>query len=492
MKNFLIILFCFSYNVINCQEYFSLSQPGSVKIINEQIEISQIPGEIYIQNYVENEITKWQKKGEFEKTVDFKVRVNENTREKKAQEFANEGLIKYKQEYAKTINLSSLQLGSYDADNETFLIHSDEFGDFALLVDISTAPDFKKNWKNIVIQNIDLNVNAEGVQLASLEFVNPNVGKTYIYDSKQISTYAFEDIQYNFGELEYAIDLQDKEASSNTKIVNRKSTVGASDVDINIPISQTKNENAFALIIGNEDYKSYQTGLLAEQNVYYAVKDAEIFKKYCEEAFGIPRANIIYITNAGVVRMTQAINQIQSVIKNSGGEAEVIIYYAGHGFPDEQTRKAFLIPVDVTGSNLEMAISLEDIYKKLTEFNSKKVVVFLDACFSGGGRDVGLLAARSVKVKPNDELLKGNLVVFTASTAEQSSLPYHDKQHGIFTYYLLKKLQETNGETTLGELDEYLRQEVSIRSPLINAKDQNPQTLVSPTLGDEWVGWKFK
>lgn len=474
------------------QVYSGLSEPGVAFIISDNISVEDLPAELYIKIYVEREIEEWQKKGEFEKTKDYQIRVNENTRKIRAQEFATVGLIKYKTEFAKTIDLNSLGLGSYDADNETFLIHSDKFGDFALQVDIETAPDFKRNWSNVQIQNIDLNVNAEEVQLAKLEFLNPENNKVYVYDSKQISTYAFEDIAYNFGELDYNIDLPDQTTTSNTNIVTRKSTVGSADVDLNIPKTEITNPNAFALIIGNEDYKSYQTGLQAEQNVYYAVNDAQIFKKYCEETLGIPRANIIFITNAGVVRMTQANNQIQSVIKNYGGEAEIIVYYAGHGFPDEQTKEAYLIPVDVTGSNLDMAISLKDMYRKLTEFNSKKVIVFLDACFSGGGRDAGLLATRGVKVKPKSELLSGNLIVFTASSAEQSSLPYHEKQHGIFTYFLLKKLQESNGDASLSELNKYVGQEVSIRSPLINAKDQNPQTLISPNVEDTWQNWKLK
>lgn len=489
----LILLYCFYLPFqVNSQICSSQSEPGVVSIIKDNISVEDLPVELFIKLYVESEIEEWQIKGEFEKTKDYQIRVNENTRKSRAQAFAAEGLMKYKAEYVMTIDLNSLDLGTYDADNETFLIHSDKFGDFALQVDIDTAPDFKRNWSNVKVQNIDLNVNAEEVQLAKLEFLNPENNKVYIYDSKQISTYAFEDIVYNFGHLDYNIDLTDQTNTSNTNIITRKSTVGSSDVDINIPKSPKSNPDAFALIIGNEDYKSYQTGLQVEQNVYYAVNDAQIFKEYCEETLGIPRANIIYVTNAGVVRMTQVINQIQSVIKNSGGEAEIIVYYAGHGFPDEQTKEAYLIPVDVTGSNLEMAISLKDVYRKLTEFHSKQVVVFLDACFSGGGRDAGLLAARGVKVKPKSELLNGNIVVFTASSAEQSSLPYHEKQHGIFTYYLLKKLQETKGDITLGDLDNFIGKEVSIRSPLINTKDQNPQTLVSPNVSDSWDSWKLK
>ena len=71
--------------------------------------------------------------------------------------------------------------------------------------------------------------------------------------------------------------------------------------------------------------------------------------------------------------------------------------------------------------------------------------MFLDACFSGGGRDQGLLAARGVKIKPKEESFLGNMVVFASSSGEEKSLPYEEKQHGLFTYFLLKKLKETKG-----------------------------------------------
>ncbi len=39
--------------------------------------------------------------------------------------------------------------------------------------------------------------------------------------------------------------------------------------------------------------------------------------------------------------------------------------------------------------------------------------------------------------------IRGNMVVFSASSAEQSALPFANEKHGMFTYYLLKKFQES-------------------------------------------------
>ncbi|RPH31470.1 MAG: caspase family protein [Bacteroidales bacterium] len=265
-----------------------------------------------------------------------------------------------------------------------------------------------------------------------------------------------------------------------------------SDIDIDIPAVATPNPFKFAMIIGNEDYSSYQTNLRTESNVEFAIHDAEIFKEYAIKVVGVPEENIIFIKNAKAMEMHRALNQLNAIAKNSNGKAELYAFYAGHGFPDEKTKEPYIMPVDVSGNDLQFALKLNDFYKKLTEFPTNRVTVFLDACFSGGGRDQGLIAARGVRVKPKATSLKGNIIVFAASTGDQSSLPYRDKQHGMFTYYLLKKLKETKGEINFNELSDYLSTEVGIRSVIINTKEQNPQTNISVELGDSWKFWKIK
>ena len=104
---------------------------------------------------------------------------------------------------------------------------------------------------------------------------------------------------------------------------------------------------------------------------------------------------------------------------------------------------------------------------------------------------VMMMAARGVKVKPKQDYFTGNMVVFTASSGEQMALPLESQQHGLFTYYLLKKLQESSGKVTYGELADYLSQKISIESLKVNQKEQDPQVQVSTTLETEWKNWKF-
>ncbi|PIX32524.1 MAG: caspase, partial [Bacteroidetes bacterium CG_4_8_14_3_um_filter_31_14] len=148
----------------------------------------------------------------------------------------------------------------------------------------------------------------------------------------------------------------------------------------------------------------------------------------------------------------QGIAWLNNLAKVDNGNAELIFYYSGHGLPDEQTKESYLMPVDISGTNIAQAIKLTDVYNKLNENPAKKVSVFLDACFSGGARNQGLIAMKGVKINPEEVLITGNMVVFSSSSGDESSGVYREQQHGFFTYFLLKKLQESKGNISYKEL----------------------------------------
>lgn len=257
------------------------------------------------------------------------------------------------------------------------------------------------------------------------------------------------------------------------------------EVDRNIPVDVIKYKNKYALVIGNEDYTSRQKGIQNETSVNYANRDAEIFKEYLINTLGFIKEQVFILQDATSAEMKQSIDVITKLAQRTEN-AELVFYYAGHGLPDENTEVPYLIPVDVTGTNLTEAIKLNDIYNRLEESNAEKITVFLDACFSGGGD------SRGIRVKPKLEVPPANTIVFSASSDEQLALPYTSKQHGMFTYFLLKKLQDTKGDITYGELAEYLQKEVSLQSLLINQKLQDPQVIYGDNNRDNWVNRPIK
>ena len=137
-------------------------------------------------------------------------------------------------------------------------------------------------------------------------------------------------------------------------------------------------------------------------------------------------------------------------------------------------------------------MSLKELYDDLEALQANCVTVFLDACFSGGARGGGMVAsARGVVIKPKSAEANGNMIIFSAVSGEETALPYKEQKHGLFTYYLLKKLRESGGNVTLGELSDYLTEEVALQAQLVNKKPQTPTVTPSLSLGDKWRSFKL-
>lgn len=263
-----------------------------------------------------------------------------------------------------------------------------------------------------------------------------------------------------------------------------------SDVDMGIPATKNRQPHIFALVIGNEHYQAYNR----EVDVPYAGADAAIFKEYLVRTIGIPESNVILIQDATKAAFEQAVERVAQLAatypERDKHPTGIIFYYAGHGLCDAR-RNGYLMPVDVPGTQVQQGIRSSDVYHRLALSGAERVTVFLDACFSGGARGEQLLAARAVKIEPNRDVIAGNTVIFAATQSNQAAHAYNDKQHGMFTYFLLRKLKETHGTGTYGELTRYLKNEVTHNALRVNQAEQNPDVLVSPAVQSEWTQWQL-
>ncbi len=444
-----------------------------------------------IKSYVEEKVNLWQQKGEFEKTVDYKLRVTETIRNKKIEDFQKEAIENLKKEFKESVNFKEVKLGLYDADNESFLLSSDELGEFVVGVPVADAPTFKQNFNTYQFNNPDFFVKDNSFVLSYAEIVNPVNKKKYIYDSKNNATYATTNINYKFNEI--VIDVEGKAGgySNNIKKGTNTISIGKAEVDVDIPVSGIVKTNTYALIIGNEDYTTFQPDLSSEVNVDFAANDARVFKEYCVKTFGIPEKQVKLLINATSGQMNQGIAWLTNLISVDEGNAEIVFYYSGHGLPDEKTKEGYLIPVDVSGNNVTQGINLNGLYAKLNEFPSKKVTVFLDACFSGGARNQALVAMKGVKVRPKENVVNGKMVVFTSSSGDEASGVYREKQHGYMTYYLLKNIQDTKGNISYKDLANALISNVK-KETALDGKVQTPQVNASSAVEGTWETWKIK
>lgn len=473
----------------------------------------------------------WQKKGEYETTAEYEARVNEKTRKemlakftaewnkkaKDAVEAYNKEAIKYKKEYESKreslrkefyVNLAKKAIveyrndeyslkSSYDADNETFLINTKNHGDILLKVPRADAPGFKQNWNSIVSKMDFAFLPDSETSVGLSRIIFPYNGKEYSYDGKTQTAYKVPDPDYAFTPLEVTgLKLQDVEVaaleapSQTVRVLTQQNSSSVkkpnqliSDIDQNIPEGSVRRDKTFAFLIANENYSRTDP-------VTFALNDGESMRKYCEKTLGIPAKNISYIRNASLNDMRYQLKRISDICSAFGDEASVIVYYAGHGVPDEVSSDSYLLPVDGYAENVNTGLSLKEVIETLSGLPASNVTLLLDACFSGTGREgKALYASRGVALKPKTVAPKGNLVIFSASQGVESALPYKEKQHGLFTYYLLKKLKESKGQVNLGNLAEYVIENVK-RTSVVEGKMQTP-TINASIEKSDWREIKF-
>lgn len=259
---------------------------------------------------------------------------------------------------------------------------------------------------------------------------------------------------------------ESKDNDENSLLVG--SAVLLSDVDTDIPVTDKVADKTFALIISNENYKQVE-------KVPFALNDGRVFKQYLQMAIGLPEKHITHLEDASLSDIKFALNRLMEICDAYDGEAKIIVYYSGHGIPSENSMEGYILPVDGYGSDVTTSLKVSDLYKQLSAMKSVGVTVFLDACFSGSQKSGEMLAsARGVAIKVKEEKPMGNLVVVSAAQADQTAYPYTEKQHGLMTYFLLKKLQESKGKATLGELSDYITTNVKRVSLIEQGKSQVP------------------
>lgn len=434
----------------------------------------------YVKNYVETKIGQWQKKGEFEKTSAYKQRVNPSTREAKVAQFTAEA----KEKCLKIVRLIGIdvELGDYDPDNETYLVKT-TMGNIVVPVPIRIAPKFKAEFSRLNKETqFELYSWKPGIREMVFKLKNKVLAT---YNAGSDVAYAQTEIEYNFDPI-IIDDDSDQPFPQDNVLGKNVIAIGKSDVDVNIPLTKNKSKNTFAVIVANENYQEVA-------NVPNAANDGKVFAEYCRKTLGLMPSNIHLVKDATYNNIKREINWLEQVADAFEGDVKFIFYYAGHGVPDERTRSAYLLPVDGVANDVSTGYSLKELYNVLSQTKAKSVIVLLDACFSGAMRNGDMMmAARGVAIKAKKEKPVGNIVVFSATQNDETAYPYQDKQHGLFTYYLLKKLQESKGDVTLAELTDYVKSNVQQRSIVVNGKPQTPSVISSFAVGDNWERWTMK
>jgi len=263
--------------------------------------------------------------------------------------------------------------------------------------------------------------------------------------------------------------------------VEQKVFSGKSDVDEIPIIKTTSNRNAYAIVIGIENYRQKLP------KADFAVNDAKLMGEYLSRVMGYPEENIVTLINEHAA-LGDFVKYFEKWLPNNvekGGA--VFIYYSGHGAPNTKTGDAYLVPYD--GDPLfiaETGYSLKRMYDALNKLPAREIIVALDSCFSGaGGRSVIAKGARPLVMNLQSNMaLSGNMTVLSASSGEQISSTYDEKGHGLFTYFLLKGIKnedvvKPDGSIKLDDLFGYLKPQVERIARKQYNNEQTPQLIGS-------------
>lgn len=211
-----------------------------------------------------------------------------------------------------------------------------------------------------------------------------------------------------------------------------------------LPVSKNSetNSDAIAVIIGNQKYENKDI-----PTVDFAINDTTAVKKYLINTLGYKDGNIIYNINSSKADLEMIFGternhkgMLHNYIKPK--KSEVFIYYSGHGSPDPNTNKAYLVPTDCNPVMMDLtAYPLDILYGNLPKLEAKSITVVIDACFSGGtntGKWLVLNASPALLKVKNPVTTQNNLTILTSAENNQVSSWYPEMKHSLFTYFFLK------------------------------------------------------
>jgi uncharacterized caspase-like protein len=248
-----------------------------------------------------------------------------------------------------------------------------------------------------------------------------------------------------------------------------------------------KNPEAVAVLVGIKSYRDRDMPA-----VDFASDDVAAVQKVLAQTLGFSESRILPLTDSQAT-----LTDVRSLIKQRlkamviPGKSEVFFYFSGHGAPDSETHDGYLLPWDYNPAYVPVdysAYSMKELFRDLSGLQAKRVVVLIDACFSGlsdaeknGHAATVLKDASPAYVEVNLPVTDPAEVIITATRAGQIATWDRTHHHGVLTYSWLKamhgdqKAAEADGRITVASLTKYLDSDVPELARVARNRAQNPE-----------------
>lgn len=260
--------------------------------------------------------------------------------------------------------------------------------------------------------------------------------------------------------------------------------ISACAIDKNIPKVNRQNDETFAFIFANENYKNCP-------GADFSINDGKVFEKYCNQTLGIPETNIKYYEDATFGNIQSAMKKIQDIADVYDGDAKIIFYYSGLGNTVEGER--YILPSDASLASIKTTgISVNNVLQILNTLNTKYTLALFDAPFNGTDKSGKLLeAARGVRVKSKTPNLTGKTIAVFGSSDDKNNYCDKDNGHGLLTYNFLEQIQKTKGESSIKTLIDTTISNVGKQSLKEFNDIQKPQLIMSESMNNSLESLKF-
>ena len=232
-----------------------------------------------------------------------------------------------------------------------------------------------------------------------------------------------------------------------------------------------------AVIIGNNQYRDPKGKW---PNLQTAVSDAKAVSQLLKNNYGFD--DITLIENASRRDILLALAELnRKVMPNDS----VLVYYAGHGYLDPETKRGYWVPIDAEGTDQTTFLRNSTIRDEMNSIatRGRHTLLIADSCFSGsllrsGTR--GMPADISTEKYYEKVAQKKSVQIMTAGGVEYVDDDYQTSGHSPFTYFLLNELKHNNSPLlTVSELSQNVEKAVANNAP------QVPESGVLQGAGDE-------
>lgn len=241
------------------------------------------------------------------------------------------------------------------------------------------------------------------------------------------------------------------------------------------PDTKQRSENVYAVIIGIDKYQDERIPTLQ-----YAVKDAQglygILTNPDHRGVKHDHIKLLLGQEATYQNIKHAVGTW--LRQQAGEEDTVIIYYSGHGAPEGE--ETYWVTYNANIDDLySTALNNNEIDDMLGRITSKRVITFIDSCYSEATvkrKDQTKYAVTRIAL---EKFTGEGRVVISASDGKQRSVELDEYQHGAFTYHLLEGLKREadknkDGVVVVDEIWDHVKDRVTAAARKVG----NPQTPV--------------